>query len=167
VKNKNVGAVLIALSVVLGFFFLKMISGLSQQAGVYGCNPSQQCQSIASSLNTTHFLVGLLAAVFSLGVYLFFFNASEEAILKRLELEKEKSLAEERLAIMLQALDESEKAILKAIAEQDGITQKTLALRTGFSKAKVSQVLTSFERKGIVKREAKGKTYSVHLLKPF
>lgn len=163
--NKKIGLILVVLSVVLGGIVLNMAEGLSTQSEQQECNPTQQCQDIAAGMGVSHIAIGALGAILSLGIYLIVFNRSEEAILQRLEAEKDKKLAQERLAIILQALDDNEKKILQAIADQSGITQKTLTIRTGLSKAKVSQVLTSFEKKGLVKRETKGRTYAVHLAK--
>ncbi len=164
--NKKVGVVLIALSLVVGGILFSLAQSLDQRAMNRNCNPTQECREIAAGLGWTHVGIGALGAILALGIYLVFFNTSEEAILERLEREKEKKLAQERLAIMLQALDENEKEILKAIADQNGITQKTLTLRTGLSKSKVSQVLSSFEEKDIVEREKSGKTYEVYLTQP-
>lgn len=49
---------------------------------------------------------------------------------------------------------------------QEGIEQNTLCLRTGLSKSKVSLVLGAFEKKNIIRREVKGKTYSIFLTEP-
>ncbi len=165
-NNKKVGVTLIVLGLVLGGIVFSMAQSLEAQAAQQECNPNQQCKEIATGLGWSHIGIGALGAILALGIYLVFFNTSEKAILERLEAEKEKKLAQERLAIMMQALDDNEKEILKAIAEQDGITQKTLRFRTGLSKSKISQVLSSFEKKGIVKRESKGKTYAIHLTQP-
>ena len=111
--------------------------------------------------------VGIIAAALTLGLYLIFFSKGEEAILKRLEAEKNKKLSEEKLAILLRACDNSEQAILKVIKEQPGIEQNTLRLKANLSKAKVSQILTKFERKQILYREPKGKTFSIYISDEF
>ena len=72
-----------------------------------------------------------------------------------------------KFELILKAMDENEKNMLKAIKEQEGITQSTLRYRADLSKAKVSQILTGFEKKNLVRRTAKGKTYSVHLIEGF
>ncbi|QQG39278.1 MAG: winged helix-turn-helix transcriptional regulator [Candidatus Woesearchaeota archaeon] len=64
---------------------------------------------------------------------------------------------------MLKFLDENERKVLKVIKDEEGISQSSLRFRTNLSKATVSQILSSFEKKGIVKREVEGKTYSVYL----
>ena len=76
-------------------------------------------------------------------------------------------IEEDKFELMLKAMDDNEKKVLKAIKEQSGITQSTLKYRTDLSKAKVSQILTDFEKKHLIKREEKGKTYAVYLAENF
>ena len=73
----------------------------------------------------------------------------------------------EKFYLLLRPLDDSQKKILMAIKEQEGITQSTLRFRTDLSKSKVSQILTDFEKKNLIERKAKGKTYSVFLAENF
>jgi len=68
---------------------------------------------------------------------------------------------------LLRPLDDNERRVLTAIKEQNGITQATLRYRANLSKAKISQVLTDFEKKNIISRKAKGKTYQVFLTENF
>ena len=70
---------------------------------------------------------------------------------------------DERFEIILKALDDYEKKVLKAVREQDGITQNTLRLRTDMSKAKLSYVLQELEKRNLIKRSPKGKTLEVFL----
>ena len=83
--------------------------------------------------------------------------------MSRLEEEKNSKISEERFSIILKALDSHEKKVMKFIKEQDGITQSTLRLRTDMSKAKLSYVLTELERRGLIKREKKGKSLAIYL----
>ena len=55
--------------------------------------------------------------------------------------------------------------VIKAIKEQEGITQFTLRLRTDLSKSKLSDILTKFEKRGLIVRQPKGKTLSIFLKK--
>jgi uncharacterized membrane protein len=67
---------------------------------------------------------------------------------------------------MLRMLDENEQKVLKVVKEQQGISQASLVLRTGLSKSKVSEILTSFEKKNLIRRKTNGRTRSVYLIEP-
>src|SRR3989344_5975916 len=67
--------------------------------------------------------------------------------------------------VMLSALNEDEQKALRVIKSQPGIPQNTLRLKTDFSKAKLSMMLKGLESRGLVKKEASGKTYRIYLKK--
>ena len=162
-QNKKLGIIIIILALVVGFVLFYLIEGLQAEKELLLCNPSADCITISKTIDISHIAVGVIAAIATLGIYLIFFSKGDEAILKRLEEEKNKKLEQDKLNIICKVLDENEARVLKAIKEQDGVSQHTLRLRTDLSKAKVSQILTSFEKKGLIKREKKGKSLSVYL----
>ena len=101
-----------------------------------------------------------------MGFYLLFFNKSEAKIndaLETIKEEKTKKTDEDMFNLLLKPLDENERKVMVSIKEQEGITQSTLKYRANLSKAKVSQILTDFEKKDLIIREVKGKTYKVFL----
>lgn len=62
-------------------------------------------------------------------------------------------------------LSKSERSIIKAINADNGIsTQKRICEKTGFSKSKVSQILSKLEEKGVLERERWGRTNKVTLI---
>ncbi len=167
-ENKKLGFLLTGFAVVIAFILFSYMGRLNVQGSELGCYQNKEgCQRVGSLLNMSHIAIGLISFIFALGFYLLFFNKGEEAILKRLEEEKNTKLELNKFELMLKMLDDNEKKIINAIKEQDGITQTTLRFRTDLSKAKVSQILTGFEKKNLVRRTAKGKTYSVHLIEGF
>ena len=95
------------------------------------------------------------------------FNNYANNILTKENEEKNISIENDKFAMLLRPLDDSQKKVLIAIKDQEGITQSTLRFRTDLSKAKVSMILTDFERKNLIERKAKGKTYSVYLAENF
>ena len=113
---------------------------------------------------TFYFIGWFFSSVTSaLGLYLLFFDKSQKAILSTLEHQKHIQIEGEKFDILLKGLGEDEKIIIKAVKEQDGITQQTLRLRTDMHKSKLSIVLDGLEKKGLVTRKEKGKTKQVFL----
>ena len=166
-ENKKLGFVILSISVVASVLALGFMGILGRQTTALQCYPTSECQRVESLMGLSHVAVGLISFIGALGIYLLFFSTSEEAILKRLEEEKNMKIEQNKFELILKALDDNERKVLKAIKEQEGITQSTLKFRTDLSKAKVSQILTGFEKKNLVKREIKGKTYAVYLSENF
>ena len=166
-ENKKLGFVILSISIVASVLAFGFLGVLGRQTTAFQCYPTSECQRVESLLGLSHIAVGLISFIGALGIYLLFFSTSEEAILKRLEKEKNMKIEEDKFELVLKAMDDNEKKVLKAIKEQEGITQSTLKYRTDLSKAKVSQILTDFEKKHLIKREEKGKTYAVYLVENF
>ena len=166
-ENKKIGFVILSISIVASVLAFGFMNVLGRQTSALQCYPTNECQRVESLLGLSHIAVGLISFIGALGIYLLFFSTSEEAILKRLEDEKNIKIGQDKFELILKAMDDNEKKVLKAVKEQEGITQSTLKYRTDLSKAKVSQILTDFEKKHLIKRELKGKTYAVYLTESF
>ena len=122
--------------------------------------------------NWTGYVIGwvLGAALVILGGYLLLFEKSYEAFTKEQEkFVKEVAEAKQKdeFAAYLAGFTPEEQNILKAVHEQDGIKQSTLRYRTGMSKAMLSIILNSLEKRDVVARKAAGKTKEVYLRKKF
>lgn len=155
--NKRLGYMLIGISVLMVIVLIAFTSIIRQQGETIGCFGAPGCGSIDTSLSLMHFAFGVIGFILALGVYLIFFYRAEEAILKRLDEDKENKISDIRFSILMSALDETEQKVLKVAKEQSGISQSTLVLRSGLSKAKVSEVLSSFEKKKLIEKKKKGK----------
>lgn len=166
-ENKKLGFVILSISAIASILAFGFMGVLGRQTTALQCYPTNECQRVESLVGLSHIAVGLISFIGALGIYLLFFSTSEEAILKRLEEEKGMKIEQDKFELILKAMDDNEKKVLKAIKEQEGITQSTLKYRTDLSKAKVSQILTGFEKKRLIKREEKGKTYAVYLAENF
>lgn len=166
-ENKKLGLVIISFSVIAAVLAVGFMNVVGRQTTALNCYPTNECQRVESLMGISHVAVGLISFIGALGIYLLFFSTSEEAIMKRLEEEKNMKIDESKFELVLKAMDENERNVLKAIKEQEGITQSTLKFRADLSKAKISQILTDFEKKNLIKREEKGKTYAVYLTQNF
>lgn len=166
-ENKKIGIIIFVVSLVLLLLFISVTRSLNHDIEALGCFQNPDCQRIETSLSGIHFAFGLFGFLFALGVYLIFFTKGEEAIVRRLEDDSKKKITEEKFAILLKGLDPFEKEAIILIKEQNGITQNTLALRTTMSKAKLSQVLSSLEKKGLIRRIPDKKTLAIYLAEGF
>ena len=177
-NNKKIGYTLIGISGVLGGVMVTYITRLSMASQSLMCGAaSSQCATIASSLNLSHLAVGMLAAALSLGVYMVAFRREDPALartklvvreaLNRIEQESGAKMTEEKFSAVMKALTDNERRILQTVKNHEGITQHMLRLKTGLSKAKVSSVLTEFQKRGLVRKEEQGKTFSVYLSDAF
>ena len=166
-ENKKLGFVILSISILASILSFGFMSALGKQTSALQCYPTNECQRVESLLGLSHIAVGLISFIGALGIYLLFFSTSEEAILRRLEEEKSMKIEQDKFELIIKALDDTEKKVLRAVKEQNGITQSTLRYRVDMSKAKISQILTDFEKKHLIRRELKGKTYAVYLIDNF
>ncbi len=165
--NKKLGIILIIVCLLLGgliFAFNEQIS--AQEKASCECEEMQEGGFCAMDSHTpwqTYFGTILISGIAALGIYLIFFEKSQKAIISALERQKQIQVGEEKFDILLKGLSPEEQKVIKAVKEQDGITQQTLRLRTDLHKSKLSIVLDGLEKKGLIKRVAKGKTKQVFL----
>lgn len=162
-ENKKLGITLLTLGILILFVMIYLSNELTKVSEEAGCFQNEKCIKVESGFSLIHASFGIIGFVFALGFYLLLFNKTENAILKRLEDEKNLKLKESKFDILLKALDEYEQKVMKAIKEQDGITQATLRIRTDLSKAKLSYVVNELERRGLIRRIKKGKTLAIFL----
>jgi len=175
--NKKLGVTILIFSLFFGFIVYNYIDQTNMSAKSSNCMTRPECASYSAVLNWSHFAIGLVFAVFSLGFYLIFFSRSETLLrdaIKQLEDEKNRlekehkiKISDDRFSTILKTLDPNEQKILKVIKENEGIAQNTLRIKTELSKAKISQVLTDFAKKNIIRKEEKGKTYSIYMSENF
>jgi len=158
-ENKKLGVVIIIIALVVGSLLFYYNSKLNEQAEEIGCFSNPNCATIEDGLSISHIAIGIFSFILALGFYLLFFNRTEKKIMEKLENAKE----EEKFDFALKMLNSFEARVLKKIKEHEGITQSTLRIKTDMSKAKLSYVLQDLEKRKIIKRIKKGKTFSIYL----
>ncbi|MFH1212005.1 MAG: hypothetical protein V1659_03695 [Candidatus Woesearchaeota archaeon] len=173
--NKKLGIIIVAVSVVLLalLFYIRHNTMKSYQdeidkyveSGVACPSDPELCPHEQRSRSQIPIFISaaIVLGIASLGLYLLFFEKSQKEIISTLERQKHMQIDGEKFDILLKGLNDDEKKVVKAVREQDGITQQTLKLRTDMHKSKLSIVLHDLEEKGIVKRVAKGKTNQVFI----
>ncbi len=179
-NNKTLGIIIIVITVLfaiaLGIFRNELVKEIKSQVML---GPEGECihegnvcpyQKLDKLSLPSYFGIAVVVLALALGIYLIFFEKSskmlkesQEKIVKRLEETKKDEISKERFDILLKGLDEDEKKVLKAVKEQDGITQSTLRIRTDISKTKLSVILRGLEKKGLIKKIEKGRTNQIFL----
>lgn len=162
-NQKKLGVTILVLSIIMGLVLFNFIADTKDSSNADGCFQTEECSTASFVLSSSHIGVGLIFALFSLALYLIVFSRGEEFWLKKLEQQRQNLSSDEKWKIIELMLDENELKVIKAVKDQPGITQFTLRLRTDLSKSKLSDILSKFEKRGIVERRAKGKTLSVYL----
>ena len=174
-NQKQIGLILIGLGI-LATVFVFMIKArndflidqiIENQGGV--CYVNGIC--LHDKEFTLHYFGGVLAAVLlTLGIYLTFFNKTDQTLMKQhkevasaLKEAKEK----DEFHAFVSGFTEEEQRVLKAVHEQEGIQQSTLRYRTNISKTSLSLLLKSLEERGIISKKESGKTNEVYLVRKF
>ncbi|MEK6834757.1 MAG: winged helix-turn-helix transcriptional regulator [Nanoarchaeota archaeon] len=181
-QNKNLGIILIILTLIILalLFFFK-----AQFQDTFGIHATPECihdesqgqicpyEKLVDILPYFYISVTILVVITLLGLYLTFYSDKEKKVIqeyqdkitKRLEDVKKKEIKEDKFNFLMTALNENEQKVIKAVREQDGITQATLRIRTDLSKTKLSFILADLEKKGLITKVSKGKTNQIFLKK--
>ena len=162
-NNKKTGVIILVITLALLLIFILIIRSLNQEIQALGCFEKTGCRTIETSLSVIHFAFGAFGFLFALAFYLVAFSKGEEAIVERLEKDSERKLGEEKYSILSKGLNEFEKKVMVILRQEEGITQNMLRLRVDMSKAKLSQVLQELERKELISRVPKDKTFQIFL----
>lgn len=169
--NKKLGMILIGVGILLAVIVLviklqgdDVVQEVVDNTG--SCYLADgTCLHDEANAKMVYYIIGWFfsAIMIALGIFLIFFEKSQKEIVSTLENTKKIQVEGERFDILLKGLNEEEKKVIKAVKDQDGITQQTLRLRTDLHKSKLSIVLDGLEKKGLVSRKLKGKTKEVFM----
>ena len=107
-------------------------------------------EQISGGLNNANLLSLIIALIIGVIISFYLFKREEK---------------EEKFNIIRKILSNDERKILDEIKKSGEITQDSLRLRLGWSKAKISTILTNLDKRELIQKERIGKTYKVHLQK--
>ncbi len=168
-RIKNIGLILVLVGIALLTLLLTFQLQI-QEAGKETCPAIIEGKPCPYHEENpyTYFIIfsALIAAVFVTGLFfIFYYGKVEEKELSRISEKESEEEEKERFELMLSGLEEDEKKVMRAIKEQDGISQSTLKIRTDLGKTKLSLVLKNLEKKGFLKKVPKGKINHIYLKK--
>jgi len=150
-KNKNVGFLIIGISVIIGiiiFIFNMGLKKIVEQTCVHG--PS--CTMYDTIKTQTSLSLAIAGIILIIGLFFVFAKENERVILKT----KIRTIKEKR-KVNLENLDSEEKRIVKIIQEENGaIFQGTLMEKLGIGKVGMTRILDKLEGKQVIERKRRG-----------
>jgi len=149
-KNKNVGYLVVGISVLIGIIIYLFNFGLKNIAGST-CSHGPSCSmydTISLQTNLSYVIAGL---VFLIGIFLIFSKEYERVIVKKV---KE---SVKRKKINLSGLDSVEKKAVGILQRENGaVFQKSLAEELGIGKVKMTRMMDKLEANQIIERKRRG-----------
>lgn len=159
-KNRNVGLLILGISIVIGIIVLIFNLALSKIARL-SCTMGPTCPMYDTITTQTWISLSIAALVFIIGLFLVFSKEEKEIVFKKIKVNSEGK----RKPVDYSKLDKEEKSLVKLIEEADGsIFQADLVEKSKFSKVKVTRILDRLEGRQIIERKRRGMT-NVVLLK--
>jgi len=160
-ENKNVGILILGISVLIIFIIL-LFNNAMKEIVTEGCPAVHQglsCPAYRTINQQTYLALAIVGILFIIGFVLLFSKPKERIVIRKI---KE---IEEKRKINVSDLNVDEKKALKIIQNEGAIFQADLIEKTGFGKAKVTRILDRLEGRGIIDRKRRGMTNVVVMKK--
>lgn len=153
-ENKNVGFMLLGVSLIIVFIIFLFNSALksilSESCSIAGHGNS--CPMYDTITQQTYLSLGIAGLLIIVSIVLIFSKPQERIVVRKI---KEKLIKKQ---FDLSGLKPEEKQVLKLVEESKAIFQADLIEKTGFGKAKITRILDRLEGKGFVERKRRGMT---------
>jgi len=147
-KNKNVGLLIIGISILVIVIILIFNIGLKDIVS-QTCTHGSSCTMYDTIKIQTYFSLAIAGFVLAIGLFLFFSKPEEKIITKTIK-EKKKKLD-------LNGLDNEEKELINLLQEEgNAMFQSTLMERLEIGKVKATRLLDKLEAKQLIERKRRG-----------
>ncbi|HRZ85339.1 MAG TPA: MarR family transcriptional regulator [Candidatus Paceibacterota bacterium] len=161
-KNKNVGLLIIGISVIIGIIIYLFNSGLTNVV-ISSCSHGSSCGMYDTIKIQTYVSIFLVIIIIIIGLVIMF-TKEEKEIITKIKTLKTKEPETKKQSIDILDLNSDEKNILKIINESEGtIFQSEIVEKSKLNKVKVTRILDRLEGKQIIERKRRGMTNIVIL----
>lgn len=151
-ENRNVGLLLIIISLLVGFIFF-LFNNISREALNSACSHGPSCimnKSLNAQVYITYSLVFL---IFIVGLIIMFTKPSEKIVIK----ERIKKFKDQNKNIDLKSFDEKERKIIEILQKENGaVFQASLIESLGIGKVALTRLLDKLEAKQVIERKRRG-----------
>ena len=163
-ENKNVGYMLIGISVLMIMIIFMFKSALTKfvDSSCTLAHGRDYCPMYSTISQQTYLALGIVGILIVVGLVLIFSKPQEKIIVKTKTVQKKP----EKKIIDTKLLKPEEKKIFEFIKENKTIFQADLIEKTGFGKAKMTRILDRLEGRGFIERKRRGMTNVVVLKEP-
>jgi uncharacterized membrane protein len=148
-KNKNVGYLIVGISIIVFAMIFIFNAGLKEALGAT-CSMGPTCGMYKTLSLQTWVSVAIAGLILIIGLF-FIFSKEEVSVITKTVVKKES-----RKKISLEGLDDKEKKAVKLLQEQGAIFQATLMESLGIGKVGITRLLDKLEAKQIVERKRRG-----------
>ncbi|MBS3077184.1 MarR family transcriptional regulator [Candidatus Pacearchaeota archaeon] len=159
-ENKNVGWIMIGLSVVivfLVFLFNNTLMDSVRSSCFIQHGDVNSCEMYDSVNYQTYLALAIVGVLIIFGLFLIFSKPNEKIIIKKI---KEKKVRKE---VDISSFRPEEKQVYNLVKENGAIFQADLIDKTEFSKARMTRIVDKLEGSGLVERKRRGMTNVVVL----
>ena len=151
-ENKNVGLLLIGISIFIGIM-LFLFSNSAKTVLDNSCPiiaGGYACPAYAALNNQMYFALAVVGILVLVGIFLILSKPKEKTIIKEIE-KKEKSKK-----IEITTLKIEERKIINILLEKKAMFQAELVENSGMNKVQVSRILDKLEGKNLIERKRRG-----------
>ncbi len=147
-ENKNVGLLIIGISIVMVIIVLLFNSVLRDSLGL-SCSHGSSCRMYTGLNIQTGISLSITSIIFIIGLVIMFTKPKEKVVIRKIK-ERKKRLNTE-------GLSKEEKDVIKFLQEENGaVFQKTLMEKFGIGKVKTTRMLDKLEAKQFIERKRRG-----------
>ena len=161
-RNKNVGFLIVGISVVIGILIFIFNTGMRDIVS-QTCTHGPTCSMYSIITFQTWLSVAVTFIIFVVGLVLIFAKENERVVIKKIKPTADlKPIKFSKKS--LKSLEKDEARIMNLLLKSEGsIFQSEIIEKTGFNKVKITRVLDVLEGRGFIERRRRGMTNIVLL----
>ncbi len=146
--NRNVGFLIIGISIAVGFIILMFNLGLKKIVS-QTCTHGPLCPMYNTIAIQTWISLGIALIIFVIGIVIMFTKPKERVVVRKVK--------EKRKKLNLKNLDKDEKKVIELLLKEGkAMFQSDLMEKTGMGKVKTTRLLDKLEAKQLVERKRRG-----------
>jgi uncharacterized membrane protein len=147
-RNKNVGFLIVGISIVMALIVLGFNIGFKKIVA-QTCFHGEECSMYNTISIQTWTSLSIVGLIFIIGLFLVFSKPDEKIIVRKIKEKKKK--------LNLTNLEQDEKKIITLLQKENGgMFQRDLMEKLEIGKVKTTRVLDKLESKGLIERKRRG-----------